>query len=266
MRPIHRLLAAAVVALTLVGTAGDDIVDGQGGNDRMAGAAGDDVYLIDSAGDTVTEAANAGYDKVMSDLDHVLGAQFEELWLNEGSAAKTGTGNALNNKIVGNANANSLSGLDGNDKLMGEDGNDTVDGGAGNDDIWGGEGLDWLFGGAGTDKLYGEAGIDLLFGGLGNDQLNGGSGADRLDGGAGTDILGGGLGADVFVLATGNGRDTVTDFEDGVDQIGVAKADLDDVTFKAVSGGVEVSIGGGDTLFVKGASLAQMTVDDILAI
>jgi Ca2+-binding RTX toxin-like protein len=248
------------------GGAGNDVLDGQAGDDRMSGGTGDDVYWLDSAGDSISEAGGGGYDKVMSNLDHVLAAQFEELWLNEGTAARVGTGNALDNKIVGNANDNAITGLDGKDKLMGQGGNDSVDGGAGNDDIWGGAGHDRLLGGNDTDKLYGEAGNDLLFGGAGKDQLNGGDGADRVDGGAGVDIVGGGLGADVFVLATGTGRDTVTDFQNGVDHIGVAQADVNDVTFRAVSGGVEVSIGGGDTLFVKGVTLAQMNDADIFAL
>jgi Ca2+-binding RTX toxin-like protein len=249
---------------SLWGGDGNDVLDGQAGDDWMAGGRGDDVYWIDSVGDVVVEAANEGYDKVMSDVDHVLGTHFEELWLNEGTAARTGQGNALNNKIVGNSNDNMISGLGGNDKLMGNGGNDSLYGGDGNDDIWGGTGRDHLYGGAGNDKLYGEDGDDFLFGGAGIDRLNGGAGNDVIDGGAGNDILGGGLGADVFVLAAGGGRDTVTDFEDGIDLIAVEAASMDGVKLRAISGGVEVTIGNGDTLFLKGIGIGQIDESDFL--
>ena len=47
------------------------------------------------------------------------------------------------------------------------------------------------------------AGADKLFGDAGNDTLNGGKGNDTLTGGAG---------ADVFVYATGDGNDVITDY------------------------------------------------------
>jgi Ca2+-binding RTX toxin-like protein len=50
-------------------------------------------------------------------------------------------------------------------------------------------------------------------------------GADTLTGGHGNDRLAGGLGYDKFVFATGDGRDTITDFTSGFDTI-----DLSDVS------------------------------------
>lgn len=214
------------------GGAGNDVLDGQAGGDRMAGGEGDDVYYIDSAADIVTEGANGGNDKVISDLSFTLSATFEELWLREGSAATTGTGNAAANKIVGNAQANVLTGMNGNDQLFGEAGEDQLFGGAGADVLWGGAGTDRLWGEDGNDKLYGGAGADQLFGGAGNDSLTAGSAGSRIDGGAGNDVLGGGSGADLFVFATGAGRDNVVDFTVGQDKLvmdGIA-ADLVRVT------------------------------------
>jgi Ca2+-binding RTX toxin-like protein len=248
----------------LFGGDGNDVLDGQTGTDHMEGGLGNDVFWIDSATDTVVELVGQGYDKVMSSVSHVLGAAFEELWLNEGTAAANADGNALANKITGNANANTIRGFGAADKLMGQGGNDTVDGGAGNDDIWGGSGADRLLGGADKDKLYGDDGDDALYGGTGTDQLNGGNGADLIDGGAGNDILGGGTGADTFVFARGTGRDTVTDFANNVDHIAVQSTDASSLTFRAVSGGVELGLGGGDAMFIKGATLAQIDVSDII--
>ncbi len=52
--------------------------------------------------------------------------------------------------------------------------------------------------------LMGGSGDDFLWGDLGNDTLIGGSGSDR------------------FVLATGAGNDTVLDFENGQDLLGLS--------------------------------------------
>lgn len=78
----------------------------------------------------------------------------------------------------------------------------------------------------GNDKVFGLGGDDLLRGGAGNDTLFGGNGNDLLRGGAGADILFGdnffgGHGSDTFVLAAGEGGDTIRDFQVGVDFIGI---------------------------------------------
>lgn len=204
------------------GGQGNDVLDGQAGADTMTGGAGDDVYWIDSADDKVVEMAGGGYDKVMSQLSHVLADPFEELWLEASAAAMVGTGNALANKIVGNANANILQGLDGADTLFGEGGDDQVFGGLGNDNLYAGDGRDMLSGGADQDKLYGGTGGDSLFGGDGNDTLAAGNGGDTLTGDAGSDLLVGGAGSDLFVFAAGSGRDTVKSFDLGIDHVSLA--------------------------------------------
>ncbi|NJL48875.1 MAG: hypothetical protein HC929_17155 [Leptolyngbyaceae cyanobacterium SM2_5_2] len=65
----------------------------------------------------------------------------------------------------------------------------------------------------GNDQVYGLGGDDLLRGGEGDDLLFGGKGADTLEGGSGRDT---------FVLAAGEGPDTILDFETGTDLIGLA--------------------------------------------
>ena len=50
-------------------------------NDTMAGGLGNDVYVVDSASDVVTEAASAGTDTVQSTVTWTLGANLENLTL-----------------------------------------------------------------------------------------------------------------------------------------------------------------------------------------
>jgi pimeloyl-ACP methyl ester carboxylesterase len=99
-----------------------------------------------------------------------------------------------------------------NQLLVGDNLDDQGSGFAGNDT---------LFGYGGNDTLNGNVGNDLINGGKGNDILLGGKGDDTLIGGTGNDVLTGGSGKDVFVLASG-GNETITDFRQGEDVIGLS--------------------------------------------
>lgn len=84
----------------------------------------------------------------------------------------------------------------------------------------------------GNDLLIGYQGSDWLAGDMGDDTLIGGSGRDTLIGGTGQDRLTGGTDADVFMLRktteTGGGqttRDTITDFQRGIDDIDLQAID-----------------------------------------
>ena len=108
-------------------------------------------------------------------------------------------------------------------------GDDDVSSGAGADRLFAGAGDDALSGGSGRDSLFGGTGADTLDGGRGSDRLVGGSGDDELTGGRGNDVLLGGAGADVFVFdpsRKNEGRDTIVDFELGVDKIGLSVDDV----------------------------------------
>jgi len=100
-------------------------------------------------------------------------------------------------------------------------GQDTLTGNAGNDILIGGNRQDTLIGNAGNDTLIGGNGTDLLLGNAGDDLLYGGNGTDTLEGGLGNDTLTGGYGGDVFVFASGDGTDTITDFKLSNDKIGL---------------------------------------------
>ena len=106
------------------GGTGNDLIDGGAGADTMLGGLGDDTYVVDNAGDLVTEQVNEGTDTVQSSVTWALGANVENLTLT-GIGAINGTGNSLNNVLTGNSAANLLSGGAGVDTLLGGEGDDT---------------------------------------------------------------------------------------------------------------------------------------------
>ena len=63
----------------LTGGAGNDTLSGGAGADTMVGGIGDDTYVVDNAGDVVTEALNEGTDSVQSSVSYTLGANVENL-------------------------------------------------------------------------------------------------------------------------------------------------------------------------------------------
>ena len=179
----------------------------------------------------------------------------------------TQTGTAGNDNLYGTGANDVIGGLAGNDQIYGNGGNDYLDGGAGNDSIYGASGNDYIIGGAGDDVLYGNGGKDTLIGGAGNDTIYGGSQADRILGGDGNDVIyanGGGDfidsgsgfdtvwlgGAANVVLSTGDGFDTINNFQVGQTTFqlgaGLTSADL---TFADSANGAEV-FGKGDLLAV----------------
>jgi VCBS repeat-containing protein len=225
---------------TLLGGAGNDIIlggagidrlDGGKGADAMTGGAGNDTYVVDDAGDTVTEGLNGGTDTVESSIDYLLGANVENLLLT-GVANISGIGNALSNHMTGNAGANSLSAGAGNDFVYGMGGDDTLAGGAGVDTMYGGSGADILDGGAGGDKLYGEVGDDTLIGGIDADVLDGGAGNDVINGGGGNDSLIGGTGNDTMRGGAGN---DVYSVDNILDQVFELAGEGEDVVNASVS-------------------------------
>lgn len=267
---------------TLDGGSGNDTLNGGAGNDSMLGGTNDDTYVVEDAGDVVTENSSEGTDSVLSSVTYTLGSHVESLTLT-GAAAIDGTGNAAANTLIGNDVANALSGGDGNDTMNGEDGADTIDGGIGDDFILGGDGNDSILGGTGSDYIDGEGGIDTLsFAGsstwvsadLGNnsfwngdaswdnvanvenltgsdhnDFLYGTSGANVISGGTGGDALYGQGGNDTLLgnagddqLYAGAGDDLIIG-GNGSDYID-GGADSDTISYAGSSTWVSVDLGG----------------------
>lgn len=225
----HDVIRGNASANALLGQAGNDHIQADAGNDTLVGGAGTDTLAGGAGndvfhwghGDVIVEGAGGGIDTALSGGSHQLAPGVENLILT-GTAAVTGSGNGLANRMTGNAAANRLVGGLGNDTLDGLGGYDRLEGGGGDDTyVWAagdgivegtGGGFDTvvsaqshqlapnvealvLSGGAavsgfGNDlanRLTGNAAANRLVGGLGNDTLAGLGGGDRLEGGAGDD-------------------------------------------------------------------------------
>lgn len=110
------------------------------------------------------------------------------------------------------------------------------------------------------DTLTGAGGTDLIIGGAGNDILTGGVGDDIIQDGRGSGTLTGGSGADIFTLIFNGETDTITDFQVGIDQIGLSGwpmvRDRSQLTMTITDFGMTISYG--DKLLIVRSSDGQL--------
>jgi Ca2+-binding RTX toxin-like protein len=205
------------LANTLTGNSAANVLNGGAGADTLIGGAGNDTYLVDDAGDVVTEAASAGTDVVQASISYTLGVNLENLTL-VGAAALNATGNSVANVLTGNAGDNLLTGGAGNDTMIGGAGDDTYVLDVATDVVT-------EAASAGTDTV--QIGVTYTLGanvenlsltgttavnGTGNtlaNRLTGNSAANTLSGAAGADTMLGGAGNDIYVVD--NVGDVVTE-------------------------------------------------------
>jgi Ca2+-binding RTX toxin-like protein len=230
---------------SLTGGTGDDHLTGGLGMDTLRGGIGDDIYVLDSATDLVVEELGEGTDSVLSGVNHVLQDNVENLALT--GAARSATGNGLNNVLTGTSGA---------DRLDGGAGADTLNGGAGNDAYVVSEAGDLVVeaAGGGNDTVFSAVSHTLrsnvenlilqgsALAGSGNSVANaitGTEGHNLLDGKAGADTLRGLGGDDTYQVDSG--LDLVLEAAGGGNDIVYATADF------TLTGEVE-------TLVLKGAA------------
>ena len=201
----------------LAGNADNNRLDGGLGADTLRGGLGDDIYLVDNAGDEVVELAGGGSDTVLSTAaQYTLGQNIENAQIVT-SAKSNLVANALDNRIDAGAGDNILDGAGGVDTVSyaGAKNAITLDlaltgsqatGGAGNHTLLN---IENLIGSKFNDKLSGNGLANKLFGGTGADQLEGRGGDDILSGGDHSDILIGGLGNDTYLFERGGDFDLI---------------------------------------------------------
>ena len=218
----------------LSGFGGDDFLVGGTGADAMSGGLGNDNYYVDDAGDTVSETAGEGTDRIATLVSYTLAANASIEILEATNSTSTNAmdlaGNGLDNVVAGNNGANTITGGGGNDTLAGYAGTDTLNGGEGNDTLIAGLGNDTMVGGLGNDKYYVEDAGDVIteaagqgtdtaasnvsytltagaevenlepitFGSTAALDLTGNELANSIAGNNGANTLNGGLGADVL--------------------------------------------------------------------
>jgi serralysin len=199
----------------LNGDYGDNFLAGLGGNDVLAGRGGDD-YLMGGLGADWLDGGPGSDTAFYANASSALVIDLLYASLNSGEAAgdryvsiENATGSNHNDSIRGDNAANILEGLGGN------------------------------------DFLHGRGGNDYLYGGAGHDQLIGSSGADVLEGGAGNDLF-------IFRLTSDSlpfFRDTIRDFTPGQDLIDLRSIDANlgqagDQIFAYIGGGLFSGIAG----------------------
>lgn len=149
---------------TIVGTDGDDILDGTSeddvifagaGADRINGLAGDDVICGGEGNDILIGGA---------DDDTLVGGEGRDQVLYAG--VTRGVVVDLERGLATGAGRDTLKGIE------------DVTGSEGDDTLRGNNGKNRLSGGKGEDRLLGRGGNDRLEGGRGKDELNGGAGQD----------------------------------------------------------------------------------------
>ena len=283
---------------------GNDQVLGKAGADTIDLGSGDDVSFVtvaDLSEDNI--AGNSGNDtlnfgRVIAGSLSKYAAENVRSWTHDfGVTVNLGT-------VLADASKN----ISGFENMVGTEGADTLTGDGNNNVLIGGLGADTLSGGAGNDTIYDDinaaqsteslwadlygqyngltlssytdsvVGNDILNGNAGDDVLIASGGNDTLDGGVGADTLTGGIGIDTFVIRSGDGgssigdADTITDFTDGTDIIGMSGLNYSDLAIEQGTASysshvvVKKTSSGEFLTIIRNVSLSVVDDDDFSAI
>lgn len=251
------------IPLNSPGYFGNNILDGEDGNDTITAASFSDTMYGGAGNDSLSglfssASGGAGDDTINGSglsgtnpttLDGGLGNDYLIGNTTPGALNSFDAGLGDDTIVYGNSNDKIIGSFDGSDVIDARNitsggsptspvvifdplGNNLIYGSGTTDSLVGGSGNDTLDAGAGTfdDTLLGGAGNDLLSGQNGNDFMEGNDGDDTLIGGIGSDSLAGGNGADLFMYysiqdgASAPGtQDFIRDFDPSTDRLLISR-------------------------------------------
>jgi Ca2+-binding RTX toxin-like protein len=214
----------ALVAVNRVGTAIANRINGGVGNDTIDGKEGDDTLFGRGGNDKI----NGGFGS-----DDMFGGAGDDLYYVNESDTVTELLNQGIDKIISQV---SIAALTANVENLTLGGGDAISG-------RGNELGNLIFGNGAANTLSGFGGADRLFGNGGGDTLHGGADANQLWGGAGADAF---RFTSLSQNATAAGRDSIRDFQAGVDTIdltGLGFSSLVNGAFAGVAGQLRVATG-----------------------
>lgn len=164
INPASRLCNGRIA--TLLGTSGDDKINGTPGPDVVVSFGGNDIINTFGGKDVICSGSGNDIINAGADADEV----------------RAGTGD---DTIDAGDGPDRIYAGSGDDSVLGGEGADTLYGQSGDDVLDAGFNEDWIFGGSGDDQLFGSYFPDNLFGGADNDELYGVGGINIINGGTG---------------------------------------------------------------------------------
>ena len=230
-------LAAMVAALPMIGTAGDDVLNGDANANILAGGTGNDTLYGGAGGDTYLFERGDGHDTIQ-DWDWT-NADADIIRFGEGIAAADVTlrrsADGIVFEVAGGSDSITVLGWSRGQMYRIEQ-------------VAFSDGTVWNA----ADLAAMVAGLPVL-GTEGNDTLVGDEHANAIDGGAGNDVLQGGNGGDTYLFERGDGQDSI---EEG------GAGDPDTLRFGAGidAGDIRLSRSGNDLVFAVAGSDDRVTV------
>jgi Ca2+-binding RTX toxin-like protein len=189
-------LTCGSLVVTIVGTSGDDVIEGTAGHDVIAGLQGDDEIRGGDGEDTICGGPGDDYIEGQGDEDRLFGDQGDDIL--DGGEAGCCT-------VFTNTGDDVISGGPGNDELHSSDFPQ-----AGNS-MYGDEGADTIFVWRGGLAI---GAMNHVYGGNGDDTIYQYSGDATIDGGSGNDVIvdwdDAGLTDETVVMIGGQGSDELT--------------------------------------------------------
>ena len=264
---------------TLNGDDGDDLLDGGPGGDTLDGGDGNmDIATFAEAGAPVTidlsgsSGRGTGGDArgdTYRNIEKYVGSAFDDIFIAGKNPDNFDGGNGSDTVSYvrsGGAVEVDLTDRDGQDATGDFDNENNYAKGDTLTSIENIIGSDASAGDSNAthDNLEGNSGANVIDARAGNDLVDGGGGDDTITGGRGNDTLTGGSGADTFVFASGDGKDTITDFSRGADKIDLsAYRSLDFVTAKEGDANT-IDLPGNDEITLNGVDVDRLGADDVI--